>query len=396
MTTSNAAFGNLAEELAEEILFHLSSIRSYEPQSTAFKDKKNEKARQRKNRVRQRALYAICLTSHCLRRIATPILYASFTGSATLHGWKTLQLFKRTICTPQATNIATLRINHAECLLYLENRLSDYLGNNLYDDMEPSHAENMVANYFCMLADVIRSAPNLQHLSVVSLETTDVSLWGYLLPGHCSLTLDEKNPAGHGLTKLQTLCLQIHMAAYDSANVDISFHDICLAMTRVPLLSDFRASGVATSGQPLSHLESGSFKRLQRLEITECVLDFDEITDILTACEGLRHITCAWAYLDETVIGPCKLYTGLLQHVETVESLHLDLHEVRFEYSIPQTLELFGTLKLFTKLKSLTISWDYLLGWVPEVPAHFTPSMLIADLLPSSLEIRGRYLRSLQ
>ncbi|KAF1935066.1 hypothetical protein EJ02DRAFT_460695 [Clathrospora elynae] len=386
MTTFMATFGGLPEELIQETLLHLSSIRSSEPQSTAFRDKKKEKARQCENRLRQRTLHTLCLTSHHLRRIATPILYASFTGSATWQGIEPMKLFHRTILSPDYA--VGLKIKLAEYVLYVENRLSDYLGNSLHDGTELSGASHMVARYFYLLADVVRHVPNLQHLSVVSLETNDVSFWTYVLPADAGTEAPAacRIFAGHGCRKLQTLCAQIHTEGYGVGADAASFRRICSAMTTVPLLSDFRASGVMTSGLSVPFYES--FKNLQRLEITECVLDLDLVVDIWSACDGLRHITCAWAFLDCWDESPSDLYPGLLRHAETLESLHLDLGEVRFDYASSETLKVLGTLRPFRRLEYVGISETGFRSYVSPFldTTHLTPPPRIAELLPEALK----------
>jgi hypothetical protein len=152
MAVENATLCKLPDELLLEIFLHFSTIRSFQTQSWAFQDKEKERARQQENRVRQPALYNLCLTSQHLRRIAAPILYTSFTGSATWYGIEPLKLFHRTISEPNTA--ANSSGNFAVCLQYIENRLSDYLGNNLHTDTDHPDAAQMVAGYFRLLADI--------------------------------------------------------------------------------------------------------------------------------------------------------------------------------------------------------------------------------------------------
>ncbi|KAF1851263.1 uncharacterized protein K460DRAFT_329100 [Cucurbitaria berberidis CBS 394.84] len=376
-------FCELPDELILETIRHLSSIRSYEPQSTAFKDKERERARQFENGVRQLALHSICLTSHRFRRIATPTLYASFLGSATLHGFDHVKLFYRTVSIPGYA--VGLKVRLAEYVQYVENRLSDHLGNSLCADTEYYDTVIMVVRYFSLLADVIKQAPNVQHLSVVSLEAEQVSFWNHILPSHYSTLApsSSKMVADHGFRKLQTLCVQIHMGGY-ALRADLDwFRNICSAMTSVPSLADLRVSGVMTSGSfsPIS----GSFKSLKRIEITECVLSFDEVVDIWSACEGLRHIACEWAYYgagDE----PWELYSGLLQHTKTLETLTLDMREVRFMSNAAPPL--FGSLRSFAHLESLVICETLLR--VSALPLLEFPDQLlqhrITELLPEQMK----------
>jgi hypothetical protein len=377
---------DLPVELILEVVRHLGCIRSHDPQSTAFKEKEQEKARQCENHARQLALHSLCLTCHRLRTIATPTLYSSFVGSATWHGYAPLQLFHRTISSPN--NATGLKIRLADSLQYVENRLSDYLGNSLYDDTEFYGAIHMVAQYFYLLADIVRLAPNLQHLSVVSLETDEVSFWNYLLPGNLGTWAPpvSSQVASHGLPKLQTLCFQIHTEGYGFGPDAAWFRRICSAMTSVSPLSDLRASGVMTSATTLPLF--GSFKNLQRLDITECVLDFEEVVDIWKACGGLRHIVAEWAFLNCGGEAPSDLYPGLLQHAKTLETLHLDMREVRFNNALAASPQILGSLKSFEVLESLAICETALLG--NTFPLLDFPDQAleygIAELMPFALK----------
>src|SRR5690349_18836900 len=127
MATENVSLECLPDELLSYIVLHLSTIRSHETQSTAFKQKDTEKRRQRENRLRQLSLHSLCLTSHHFNRVATPILYASFTGSTTRHGIVPLRLFRRTSAEINSSNGK----KYVGYLQYVENRLADYLGNDL-------------------------------------------------------------------------------------------------------------------------------------------------------------------------------------------------------------------------------------------------------------------------
>ena len=386
MNVSRTTICDLPDELILGTICHLSCIRSYEPQSAAFKEKPKERARQYENHVGQVALHSLCLTSHRLRQIATPALYASFMGSATWHGYEPLQLFHRTISNP--ANAVGMKARLGGYLRYVENRLCDYLGNSLYDDTEFYGAVDMVARYFYLLSDIVKQAPNLQHLSVVSLETDEVSFWNYVLPSDLGTwaSLTPAKVASHGFRRLKTLCFQIHTEGYGFGPDSVWFRRICSAMTSVPSLVDFRASGVTTSGLSLPLF--GCFKKLQRLEITECVLDLEEITEIWSACDGLRHIVCEWAFLNCASETPSDLYSGLLHHTKTLETLGLDMREVRFNRSIAMGPQLLGSLQNFTMLKSLVICETALLGDTFPL-LDFPDQQLehrIANLLPMSLE----------
>jgi len=385
MTAGNASLGSLPDELILEVLLYLNTIRSSETQSTAFKQKEKEKARQRENRNRQRTLWSLCLTSRCLKRLATPFLYASFTGSATWYGIEPLRLFHKTITTtgvfPDQGYI------YAQHTQYVETRLSDYLGNNLYADTALPDAIHMVARYFCLLAEIVKCAPNLQHLSVTSLETSDVSFWRYLLPEEDSTSLSSSAITNHNFNNLQTLCVQTHVRGFGSGTRAVSFSSICEAIASAPLLSDFRASSVMTTGLSGPELGSESFKSLQRLEITECVVDIDSVASVLSVCEGLRNILCSWAYLDTVGETPSDLSPGLLRHSDTLETLYLDFREVRCDPEIT-TSQCLGSLRQFKQLKALTISQKGFLGedWPEPDITDWSTRNRIVELLPLELK----------
>lgn len=373
---------DLPNELILETISHLNSIRSYEPQSTAFKKRKEEIARQRENRVRQLALHALCLTSHHLRRIATPTLYASFIGSTTGYGFDPAILFHRTISSPGCA--VGLNIRLAECLQYVENRLSNYLGNSLHDAGEYFDLYRLLSPYQELLANIIKLAPNINHMCVISLETDQVSFWNHVLPevSGASIPSGLTTVAGHGLRKLRTLAFQINGEGPGSDEERAWFRRICSATASVPALVDLRASSVMSSSSELPAFST--FQNLQRLELTRCSLEFEEVAEILLACEGLRHIGCEWAYLDPQATPVSTVYPGLLKHADTLETLFWDMREIRFTSTSSRIL---GSLREFTRLESLTMCetflekpWPYL-----ETPDQAIPENLVT-ILPVNLK----------
>jgi hypothetical protein len=371
---SMASLQNLPDELILGIIQQLSCIRSYETQSTAFRDREGERARQCENRLRQLALHALCMTSRKLRAIATPLLYSSFTGSLTWYGLKPLQLFRRTITAPDA-EVCVGRRRLIEYLQYVENRLADHLGNSLSQDSSRHHTRSMATEYLCVLASIVTSARNLQHLNIVSLETKDISFWSHILPHHGIPPFQ----------RLHSVCAQIHTYGNVLLNDKVaSFHSICTEMTSAPLLVDLRASGLTPSSWAQSF--QGSFKELQRLELTECCLDIDNVLEIWEACEGLQHIACEWAFLLAVETAPKDLYAGLLRHKNTLKTLHLDMREVRFDDAFIAPAKL-GSLQPFAALESVRICETTLFGNVWSL-ACFPEQVIqcrITELLPASL-----------
>ena len=371
---------DMPDELLLQIIEYLHVIRSDQPQSQAFKLKEMERVRQCENSVRQKTLHALCLTSRRLKGISEPVLYSAFLGSSTWRGFNPIRSFCRTILKHQGL---------AACVQYVENRLSDHLGNGLYDDMEFYGAVEMVQEYFSKLASIIRLAENIEHVSVVSLETWEVSLWSQLV---CNET---PSPiADHGFPKLQTMCFQIQTEDYGLSDGAAWFQRICDNLTKVPTLKLLRASGVV--GSDMYHPFTGTFKNLDTIEISECILDFEEVEQLTSACENLKHFSCQWAFLNCHVSDqPSDLFPGLLLHKNSLESLHLDLRESRHHPGSLASQSL-GSFQDFGSLKSIAICEGTLLAArhsILDFPDQRL-SQRIAELLPSNLEFLTLLLQS--
>jgi hypothetical protein len=118
---------DLPDELLLLIISKLLAIRLDQPQSLAFKDRRRETDRQYENYYRRSALYALCLTSKRLNRLAVPTLYDAIAGSTTSYGINPLRLVWRTL-----TEKEELRAH----VQYIENLLEDCLGNKLIYDID--------------------------------------------------------------------------------------------------------------------------------------------------------------------------------------------------------------------------------------------------------------------
>lgn len=364
-------FMDLPDELVLHIVSSFHAIESFDPQAQAFRLKEQEKARQCENNERRTALHALCLTSKRLRRICEPLLYSAFMGSSTWSGLLPLQLFIRTLTEQPALS------DHVK---YIENRLSDYLGNGLYDDLEFYGAVDMVKEYFDTLAEVIGRTRNLAHLNVVSLETSEVSLWRHLIQ-------DKELPprmAMHGFPKLQTLCLQIHTEDYGLGEESAWFQRITNALLSVPTLKQIRASG-PTSGAVIPF--PGKHKSLHTVDISECILDFVEVVQLTAACTRLKNIGVHWAYLNSHGFHMPDLYSALHIHANTLETLRIDTREVRF-CADDFPLEPLGNFRMFPQLRSIEICETSLLANTMSI-LDFPDQRLsirIAQLLPPSVE----------
>ncbi|UPX12362.1 uncharacterized protein EKO05_0002912 [Ascochyta rabiei] len=371
---------DLPDEILLEVVRCLQAIRSYETQSVAFRHKGTEKGRQRENHVRQQTLHALCLTSHRLRCISLPTLYASSITCASWGGFTQLRLFHRTISSPEkALGQSTHLAKHVQ---YVENRLADYLGNSLQED--EIFREKSAFSYFHLLSKVVLCAPNLENLCVVSLEHGEVSFWDHLLPQpHPSSHLE-----GHGLGKLRYLTVQIHAHAWSTALRLTVFERISLALQSSAMLSELRVSGASTHHEFGLIARSQKFSNLRRLDLTECCLEMDEVAEFLSACKDVRHFACRWAYLNGAHTGPSKLHTVLLARTGILESLTLDTREIRYNPNIQLESKVFGSLQPLRGLKSLEICetgfLDCNLSLLDFPDLQVNPKLSM--LLPESLE----------
>ncbi|KAF2262054.1 hypothetical protein CC78DRAFT_570030 [Lojkania enalia] len=365
---------DLPNELILGIISVFRIIRSYETQSEGFRDKEHEKSRQCENRLRQRTLYSLSLTSRRFHRISQPILYSDFTSTAVWRGLRPLLRFRESIINQPYL---------ASHVQYIENRLSDYMGNVLFDDLKLDGAVEMVENYFASLGDVIGRCPNITHLSVVSLEAADVTLWQRLVDQDSSPPRFLK----HGFSKLRTLCVQLHSGYYSFQDKGVCFQKICGAMVTAPSLRNLRASTVVSCcGPDPMPME---FKVLESIDISECRLGFQDLVSLLEACSNLKHFGCQWSYLDDQTSQAADVATflsALVGQKDKLESIRLDTRHVRlypnyFISNAPLRFQGFGALR------SLEICEVSLLGTSIPFFNYFREELpiRISELLPASL-----------
>ncbi|KAF2446637.1 hypothetical protein P171DRAFT_430746 [Karstenula rhodostoma CBS 690.94] len=375
---------DLPDELILLVISELLAIRLDQPQSLAFKNRHKETDRQYENYYRRSALYALCLTSKRLNRLAIPALYDAIVGSTTSYGIKPLRLVCRTL-----TDREELR-SHVQ---YVENLLEDCLGNKLFNDLEDGNADKWVNEYFQKLAWIIRMCPNIQQMSVISIESPDFTFWRCLLdlPDEGMWDQDRRNMQSvprHSLRKLQKLTLQTNVSEGYMRQHLVDLNRIYVALLGCSPLTELRASGV--TGGLSYHIPSGlTFERLQRIEITECTLPFKDVDNLLSVCDNLRHFVCHWTFLwCQLSHEQVELLPNLQKHHKTMETLCLMASRAGFEYtssdswvSCPSLCQM-ATLKeaklcnLFIPDKQCRIT--ELPGGVPEFP--------IAPELPPSLE----------
>jgi hypothetical protein len=366
---------DLPDELLANIVRFLNIIRSYETQSTAFKDKNLEKTRQCENSIRQQTLHALSLTSQRLRRVSLPLLYSGSVTSATQSGLRSLQLLHRTLTNPDYALGQPKRL--CEHLQYFENRLADHKGNSLQDDDE--FQQGPVKIYFQLLADLVMLAPNIEQINIVSLEYDDVSFWTHVIdaPGERHF---------NSPSTLKYLITQIH-AGPTSPDISVSEQSI-QHLTSYPMLQEFRMSRAITQRAGSLPLVPAKSLHICRLDLTENSLDIEDVTDLLLACNSVRHFRCDWTFDSAVNVDPSTLHNALLAHANTLETLSLDWREVAFLLSHDANVRLLGSLQPLKVLKSLRISE---LGFFStNRPILQFPDMVLdrplSALLPKSLE----------
>ncbi|KAF2114763.1 hypothetical protein BDV96DRAFT_493923 [Lophiotrema nucula] len=246
----------------------------------------------------------------------------------------------------------------------------------------------MVQDYFMMLGLIIQRCRNLAHLTVVSLETSDVSFWKALL-------LDKVAPprfTTHGFARLRTLALQLHTEDYGLGEESTLFPRIYNALASVPSLQQLRASGVVSDGSCTT--TSDQVRSLDTIDITECILDLQDVLNIASGSTALKHFSCSWAYLNSQGFNIPDLFPILLSHKDTLESLVFDAREVRFNAN-DYPRQSIGSLKEFTALQSLSICETSFLNTqisILDFPDQHI-SLRISELLPNSLKWFTLFLR---
>jgi len=367
----SASLPGLPDELMLQIVSSFKAIRSDEPQSQAFRDKTKEKDRQQQNRHHQAVLYSLCLTSRSINQIAIPLLYSSFVGSTTLHGIRLLRSFLATV---------TSRSELENYIEYVENRLSDYLGNDLLHDMDFHEAESMVAEYFVKLAILVRRSPNIRHLCIISIESLDISFWSHLLPS--GPPVHRFDIADHGFPKLRTLAFQTNTQhRYAQVSPAASFSTIFTGMGAAPNLSQVRASGLvfgpATSAwQP--------FANLRQIDLTEVESDFEDVDRILSACNDLERFTCQWAYLNmrESWI---DLLPSIAKHRDTLKTLWLSASASQYDTANTPVVAL-NILVCLTALKEAKLCNFGVRDRYASPQGTAWASPLLSNPLPTSIE----------
>ncbi|KAJ4302966.1 hypothetical protein N0V90_001857 [Kalmusia sp. IMI 367209] len=327
-TNEQRSLLDLPDELLLFIVSNLQAIRLEQPQSQAFRDKEKESARQYENYFRRTALHALSLASKRLNRLVVPILCSAIIGSTTRYGIVPLRLFWKTITEKQEMRL------HVQ---YVENLLSDCLGNDLFHDVSAYGIEDMeftvdfyvVCEYFEKLAGIIGMCQNIQQISVISIESSNFTLWGHLLLP--CLENDRRLVVGHGLPKLKTFAFQINSKEeYDESDAP-SLITILSSLLQCPSLTVLRASGVVGDRSRTIPFR-GTFRNLQRFELTECTLSHQYVDKALIPCENLRHFVCHWSYLWCWISGSTvDLFPNLIRQRQTLETLWLVADKAGFD-----------------------------------------------------------------
>jgi hypothetical protein len=238
----------------------------------------------------------------------------------------------------------------------------------------------MVAEYFDRLGILIGLMPNLTHLSIVSLETSGVSLWRHLVQDKDCIP----RMATHGFTRLQTLCFQIHTIDLGLGEQSAWFLRVANALLQVPTIRQLRANGATSEAFALVN---GKYNHLESIDITDCILDLEELVQLTSACTTLKDLACQWAYLDSLDFNLLDLHSALSVHKNTLGRPLLDACEVRFGATI-FPMQRMGNLHDFTALRSLEMCEIAISAsnmFITDFPDQHL-SVNLSELLPPSLE----------
>jgi ribosomal protein S7 len=375
MTKLAATLQDLPNELVLEVVLHFSYIPHGRPLSTILMD---QSERRLTNRESQLTLRSLCLTCRRLRKIAIPILYESFSEVTTWHGPEPLQLFLRTISSPKPG--IGLQVRFVEYLQYVENISEDRMNRRSLRNLTFEERTRLTARYFQVLAEIVKCATCLRSLSIVSMESKEISFWRHILPTNLN------SSTSNSFQKLQFLYFGGYGWEYNSTSGSILYAQICQAMTSLPMLMDIRATGIV-SDRPMISLH-GTFKHVQRLDFTACKLNFGQIVEVMAACNGLQHIACSWSILNLVNTSPSELHAALSRHKMSLRTLRLDMRYGAFNGAYHAYCSRIGSLKTFTALQSLCICETSLLGTVePRASSlRWGPPPRISELLPINLE----------
>lgn len=181
--------------------------------------------------------------------------------------------------------------------------------------------------------------PNIQQMSLISVESPVFTLWGNILD------LPE-----HSLLKLEKVAFQTNTREDYDRGETRPFNQILFGLLQCSSLRELRASGVVgeySYEKPLGM----KFQHLQRLEITECTLPHENVDDALSVCESLRHLVCHWTFLwCQLSHQQIDFLPNLLQQQKSLETLCLTAKRAGFD-STSQTFITCSSLHRMTALK---------------------------------------------
>lgn len=186
------------------------------------------------------------------------------------------------------------------------------------------------------LAWIVHMCPNIQQMSVISVESSNFTFWGHLLD---PLDDSEGGEDGRGLLgapkhilgKLQKLAFQTNVSQNYVAEHTVDFNRIFFKLLKFSPLTELRASGV-TNSRIYSRPSGPTFESLQRIEVTQCSLPLKNVDNMLSACKNLRHFVCHWAFLwCHMSHQQVNLLPNLQKHHRTLETLGLMANRAGFD-----------------------------------------------------------------
>jgi hypothetical protein len=234
--------------------------------------------------------------------------------------------------------------------------------------------------------------PNIQQMSVISAESPIFTFWGRLLDivevdASTYLEGNSRRIPRQSLRKLQKLTFQTNVSETYMEQHTVDFNRIYLALLAGSPITELRASGV-TGGLPYQVPPGSTFKTLQRVEITQCTLPIEDIDNVLSTCDSLRHFFCHWAFLwCHLSYQQTNLLPNLQRQHKTLETLCLMANRTGFD-STSESWVSCPSLSQMTTLKEAKLCNLFIPDKQCRKPALPTSALKvpIAPELPPSLE----------
>ncbi|ORX96539.1 hypothetical protein BCR34DRAFT_607597 [Clohesyomyces aquaticus] len=321
-----------------------------------------ENLRTPENIARRATLWSLCLTSHRISIVCTPVLYTSFIAF--------LPPLQVSICLLLRTLIEKPHLG--KHIRYIEKQMpwdgclvaprpselrqgADYLRftamlrlaaidlwetGNLPESGFGSHILESSPDE-AELAILIVMSPNLRKLCFASRETAVVlPVWHFI-----GFEVVDDHWKAREFSSLRTLCLAEKDCGFRDPDEDWQEHDL----PKMPHLRVLHATGRVPDVLYLG-LTSGPLT-LTTLHLTAFTMSLLLVSGLVKACQSLRHFVLQYEY----IMHPPRmgnLHDALCLHETSLESIYLDLQILRTASPTPEPG--IGSFKSFSALRSLT------------------------------------------